>query len=337
MERMEIEAVTYIGLNLCIVVAGLTFLAIRPSAYAFTLAYVLGTGIGSASAIFMMRKEMRGIFRNFSWPLVRPLLATAAPFAASGVMGAFFINTDILVIGAMRSAADVGLYAAAQRIVQLLYLMPSILAVSLFPLMSRLANREDERFGHILERIFHIVYLIAIAIVVGGVIFGYQIITFIFGTGYAAAVPAFQVLLVTILADFPATIRSNVLFAYDRQKKLAVYAVVGGILNVVLDLVLIPRFGIVGSSWATLTAQIVSNTYLWYVMQQANPISVFPGLKRVALAAAGMGIFAWFLGTMGMQIIIAVILSGMFYAGLLLLLREPIFKELKFIFSPTET
>src|SRR5712691_9142536 len=117
-------------MNAAIVVAGFASLALSHSVIAFTFAYTFGTGIGMVATLYALRHELGGIFSNFSKQLTGYIVRSAWPFAVAAVMGTLMLNTDILIIGSLLSITDVGLYSAGQRIVQLLYLLPSVMTTS---------------------------------------------------------------------------------------------------------------------------------------------------------------------------------------------------------------
>ena len=86
----------------------------------------------------------------------------------------------------------------------------------------------------------------------------------------------------------PAAIFANAIFAYDHQKSLIMCSVIGGLGNVLFDLLLIPHWGATGSAVATLLAQIASNSYLWYTMKKLNRFSILPRIRRIFVAGACM-------------------------------------------------
>ncbi len=335
MEKMEWEAMLYMTTNAAIVVLGFIFLKFSPKVALFTLSYALGTGVGLAATIFVLRKHFSGIFSNYSSAWAKSILTSAWPFAISGALGALMINTDILIIGWLRSAQDVGLYSVGQRIVQLLYVLPAVLSTSLFPTLARLAGKDDKKVSLAVERVLSFVYLAAIPMALGSVILGKGIINFVFGSGYADAVSSFQVLGITMLIDFPVAILSGMVFAYNRQKKLMIYSAIGGILNVVLDFILIPKFGIVGSAFATLAAQILSNIYLHWTARRLNNFVVLPHLKKVFFASAVMAVAILSMNFAGWHVLIAVTAGIAVYFGTLFALREPVFEEIRSILQPS--
>ena len=239
------------------------------------------------------------------------------------------INTDIILLGWFRSAEDVGLYSAAQRIVLLLYLVPSVITASVLPTFSRLANKEDEKLRRILELILSFIFLAAIPIAVGGVILGRPIMEFVFGSAYLAGALSFQILLATILIDFPVSVLNNVVFAYNKQKSLLIYSAIGGISNVIFDLLLIPRFGIAGSAWATLFAQLISVIYLRSVVRKANNTRIMRYITKIVIATVIMGVATATANIVGLHVILSVSIGILVYAGALFALKEPLLKEVK--------
>ena len=181
------------------------------------------------------------------------ILKSAWPFAVTSALGILLTNTDILIISWMRTAVDVGVYSAAIRIVQLLYLAPGIIATTTLPVFSRLAKRDPTGFRLALERTVSLVFLISIPISLGGAILSSGIIRLIFGPAYVAGSIAFSILMLSLAFDYSGGIIGNAVFAYDHQKSLIVCSVIGGVGNVVFDLLLIPRWGMDGSAVATLS------------------------------------------------------------------------------------
>ena len=335
-EKMEREATLFIFTNLCIVVAGFVFLAISPTVKSFTYSYALGVGLGSLATFWNLRGYMTGALSNFSKDIVRPIFSAAWPFAISGLLGGLMLNTDILIIGWFRSSADVGFYSAAQRIIQVLYIIPAVLATSALPLFSRLANTDNVKMRLAVRKILSAVLLLALPLVVGGILTATPLIGFLFGSDYLPAVFSFQILSLTIAIDFSAVVLANAIFSYNRQKNLIIYAGIGGVCNVIFDLILIPSFGITGSAVATLLAQLISNTYLWLTMKKINHFTVMPHVLRGVISVAVMGLFTVIALYLELHIMLVILVSAAVYALMLLMLKEPVLMELKSLVVGTE-
>lgn len=330
-ERMEWEAALYLATNAAIVGFGFAFLYSSPSVTSFAYAYAAGTGLGMIATIYVLRKYLSGIFSGFSWRTAKYILFSGWPFALSAIMGVLLVDTSIILVGWFRSAEEVGFLAAAQRMVQLLYLLPGVLGVSLLPIFSRLAGKEDGRLQRGLETALGLVYLAAIPIAIGGALTGKEIMSFLFGSEYLGAAAAFQILLLGILINFPAGILSDVVFIYNKQKRLTLYAMIGGFSNLVLGLLVIPRFGITGSAVVTLIAQLAANIYLWHITKKIVRFTILPRLKKAISAAVLTGILVLALKALSLHIVPVVILAGAAYFALLLIMHEPLIDEVKLL------
>jgi O-antigen/teichoic acid export membrane protein len=297
----------------------------------FTYAYVIGTAIGAVTAIWLLRGRFKNIFAGASARRMMAIIKTAWPFAVTGALGILLTNTDILIISWMRSASEVGIYSAAIRIVQVLYLVPGIIQMSTMPLMARLAKKDNERFRAILERTLALIFLVSIPLSVGGIILGTPIMKLVFGVGYAAGGLALSVLMLNLSFDYAGSVVASGIFAYDHQKNLIISSTIAGVSNVLFDIILIPRWGITGSAFATLIAQVLGNAYLWYAMKKLNPFSVFPRLGRIASAGLTMAVVTMVLYMAGLNIVGNILISAMVYLAVLFLLKEPLLKEIKSI------
>ncbi len=331
LEKMEWEAGFYLLTNILIVIFGFLTLRFYPNVQFFSYAYAAGIGIGAIATLFSLRHYFKKIFSNFKLKLVRSILGASWPFVISSVLGSLMINTDILLIGYFLSAKEVGLYSAADRIVQFLYLLPAILATSVFPTLSRLANKNQERIKGVVEKILSMAYLISLPIVLGGIVLGGDMIRVIFGGAYAGSVLPLRILFATLSINFAAVIMSNIIFAYDRQRDLVKFAALGGLSNVVFDLILIPRFGISGSAVATFFAQVIANIYIWNKARKLVDFSVLPKLKKIVMASAVMAIIIFGLHRVGLNLFVNIGVGMTLYFGLLYLMKESLLKNLRAI------
>lgn len=336
-ERMEWDAGIYLLTNFGVLVFGFIFLGIRRTPGSFTWAYVAADAAGIMLAVFLIRKYFRRVAEHFSARRVKPILSSAWPFAVTGVLSMFLTNADILIISWMRSASDVGIYSAAIRIVQFLYLVPTVFQISTLPLLSRLANPDGAgRFRAFLERTVKVIFLAAVPLAVGGAILGTSIMAFLFGAPYAAGGLAFKLLMVGLLFDFPAVVLSSAVFAYNRQRSLIVTSAIGGAANIAFDLLLIPRFGITGSAVATLIALALSNWYLWRAMKRINYFEALPHLGKILSAGLAMAAVTLAMLWLGLPVLLNIALSGAAYFGMLYALREPLLNEIRGVISPAQ-
>ena len=174
-EKMEWDAITSLIENVAITVLGFWFLAVSPTPMSFTLAYAIGAGIGALAALIVVLPYLLKSLSRFSARFIMPVLNSAWPFAVIGALGVLLTNTDILIISWMRSAAEVGIYSAVIRIVQVIYIVPGIIQTATLPAFSRLAKNNDARFRAAFERTLGFIFLASVPLALGGLILGAQV------------------------------------------------------------------------------------------------------------------------------------------------------------------
>ena len=200
--------------------------------------------------------------------------------------------------------------------------------LSILPIFARTASKDPAKFRTAFERTLGVIFLVSIPISIGGVILGTPIMSLVFGNIYAAGGLAFSILMASLSFDYATSIVANAIFAHDRQKILIVTAAIGGVLNVLFDVLLIPHWGITGSAIATLIAQVISNWYLWRAMKKVSDFTIFPALRKIAIAGICMACFTLTLYALHTNVIINVLVSAGAYGFALYLLHEPLLTEI---------
>ncbi len=327
-EKMQVEAGVLVFTNITIVALGIVSLFIFGSARSLMVAYTIGSGAGFLVTFLILRKYLSKTWRYVDRKLIKRIFSDAWPFALLGLLGIVMMNTDVIMLGWIRGAGEVGLYSAAQKIVQIIYVIPIIVGLALFPVMARLANKKDRKLRKIMEETIASTLMIGLPIMTGGIVLGRSIINLLFGVEYVGATLAFQILLPTILIIFPATIIAYAVFAYNKQRNFIGLLLFGTVANVILNIALIPKYGIEGSAVATIGAQLVANTFIWIKMKKINYFSVLPHIKKIILATSTMTILTFIIQLIGINVAVNMLISILVYFVTLNLLKEPLLKQL---------
>jgi O-antigen/teichoic acid export membrane protein len=264
LEKMEIEAGGSIFANFAITAVGFAALYLYGTSSALAWSYAIGSGLGLVAVAFVLRKHFSHILSHFSRELVRPILETAWPFGLLGIMGAIMINTDIVMIGWLRTAEEVGYYSAAQKLILLAYVLPALLASSTFPVLSRLAASAPEEAKKLLKKSLKLILGTAILTVIFGLILGPWAYEFLFGAEYLPGLNVFKILLFSIILVYPGTLLGNALFAYDDSKYFLKFVITSTLGNALFNLLLIPSYGIEGAAASTIATQLITNSLLYF-------------------------------------------------------------------------
>lgn len=332
-EKMELEAIIKLITNVCITGLGVLFLFLSASPSLLLWAYSIGAGIGLLLSLFVLRSHIASLFSSFRSSLLWTIFIQAWPFALIGFLGALMINIDVLMLGWWRSPEEIGFYAAIQRIIQVLYILPSFLVAALFPTFARLAKSLDDTFVSIAQKALRIIYLFGVPLVIGGVILSHNIVVLLFGQEYIPAVVPFQLLLFSILIMYSSHIVSNAIFAHNKQRYFIGLLLIGIVGDIIANILLIPSYGLIGSAIATLIAQGLAYGFGWMVLKKIRPITLLPLLKKIIPSALGMGLVVYGMNIFGFPLLVSVGGGVVVYLVFLLFLQEPSLQELKALLS----
>jgi len=281
LEKMQIEAGINVFTNIAIVVLGFLALTISPTPRSLAFAYALGSGLGFTAIVIILRHYFKNLLTHFRASLIPLILFSAWPFGLLGIMGALNLNTDIVMIGWLRTPEELGFYSAAQKLIHLLYIFPTLLAASVFPLLTRNASHNPAYAKAVLEKAVALILLIAVPLVLIGLLVSAPLIHLLYGAEYGASLATFRILLITLLIVYPSSIIGNAVFAYDHQKSFVVFVLVSAFGNVLFNALLIPRFGIEGAAISTVITQCITNFLIWRKMKSINNFSVFTRIKSL--------------------------------------------------------
>jgi len=329
-DEMQFEAAVVFVTNVATTIFGFAalFYAVTPLALAAAYAAASVAGTVIAGAILLARHSFH-LIRDFDVSLVKPIVRSAVPIAVGGLAGMFLFNVDVILLGWWRSPEDIGIYAAAQKIVGILPAAALIITTSIFPTLARLVLERDEaRVRMLMERTMRLLFLMLAPLVIGGVILRTPIMEFVFGAAYGAGSTAFALALFSLLGIFPLAILTNFVFAHDAQKKVMLYPLLISALNILLNVLLIPPFGIAGAAFATSLVFIVYIVLMFRFSKRLSNFSVFSGTAKMLAATALMGAFTYLLSLAGVHVLVAIGVSGLFYAAALYCLRDETFLEL---------
>lgn len=249
-QQMHIESRIQLITNTLIVILGIGFMMINPTALSLVLGYALGSSIGCGLAYIAVRHHIPHLQKHFSKTRFKEIFFAAWPFTILAVSNVLIFNTDTLFLGYYGNTTDVGLYGAASRLVQLFYILPALFAVSSFPTLVKRADDWTE-FWSALRKSLLLMISLAIALIIILTTTASFIVPLLFGISFLSAVPILMILSLTYIPIFIGSMLNNAVIAMDLQKKFVIANIAGIIINMTLDIILIPTMGGIGAAIAS--------------------------------------------------------------------------------------
>lgn len=191
------------------------------------------------------------------------LLRQAWPLILSGIVIMMYMRLDQIMIGEIIGDRGVGLYSVSTRFTELWYFIPSVFATSFFPKLIEKFNINKKDYYAVCLKLFKFLFIISFSIAVFFTFFSNFIINFLYGKEYLMSVFALQISIWTGVFVFWGVAAGNMLVIESLNKHNLIKSLQGLLLNVLLNLVLIPKYGINGAAIATLISQFYAS-YLYY-------------------------------------------------------------------------
>jgi O-antigen/teichoic acid export membrane protein len=226
----------------------------------------------------------------------RQLLAASAVLGLALAINQVYLRADTLIVSLYRSYREVGLYAVGYRIADLVVAIPAVLLASVFPVVSRYVAAGDARLPAVIQLVADAFTILGVAIAVGGAILARPIIELAAGAGFAD--PDATTSLALLLAA-GALVSLNGLFGFAliakaRQAQALWLNVSALALNLSLNFLLVPPFGIVAAAATTLAGEVLILGGSFLLMRRHFGFFVhFRVLPRALLAAAAMSAALW--------------------------------------------
>lgn len=261
-------------------------------AFAYAMAFV---GVAAIGIVLLYRGtefSISNLARPVSTERYRELLAFSVPLAASGAINVIAKHSDLILLGIFKSSTQVGRYEVAFRIAIFASLLFTPAIGYLFqPIMSRFhANGDHQRMDDLYTIATRWIVIATFPIFAFFFLFSDQTLGFFFGENYRAGQTALQILLMGFLISLLPGLTGNFLTAVGETKLLMYISAGTMFLNIVINVALIPVYGIVGAAIATATARTFNNTIESYFIYREHGLSPFDR-NYVFPTSLMMGIF----------------------------------------------
>jgi O-antigen/teichoic acid export membrane protein len=225
----------------------------------------------------------------FVW---KKLLRNAFPFAILGVFASIYFNIDVVMLSKMRGDEITGWYNAAYRLITALMFIPSAFIGSVAPVLNRFFVSSKNSMGLTYSKSFKYLFILALPLAVGSTLLADRIIGKIYGPEFIQAALALKVLIWGAAFMFLNNVTCSTMVSLGREKTVTNIVGLGIGLNVLLNILLIPPFGHVGASAATMVTEVWVLVITLYLLQkQFYKLSAIETVLRPSIATAVMALF----------------------------------------------
>jgi O-antigen/teichoic acid export membrane protein len=220
------------------------------------IAAVISVAMASAVMFIGLRRSSVVLRPSARWARSQPLFSAARRILIFTLLGLVLFNFDLLFLRYVKGERDAGYYAAAYALISFAANVIVAYAHSVLPVISR-ADSSDADRQSVYGGSMILAFAVALPVGVGGALVAEPLVDLVFGTGFTPAAAAMSWLLLTIPIAALREMAVMGLLAKSGERALVRVNLYTVVANLVLNVALVPSFGLVGAAWATLITEVV--------------------------------------------------------------------------------
>jgi O-antigen/teichoic acid export membrane protein len=237
----------------------------------------------------------------------RTAIWLSIPLGLTTILNSIYYRLDTILLSLLDLANSivpsisnfqaVGLYSVPYRLIEIIMIFPGLFIVSIFPVMAMQSELGDT-WRTRTQRAYNFLILLAVPLVLFVWLFAAQIIHVLAGNGYEVSADLLKILIVAVAISFLNALLGYLLVARHHEKAILKLAVFTISVNLILNLILIPRFSFYAATWTTILSEALGLAIsLWLVQRHFHFLpSPFIGAKSFFAALIACVPVYWLAG-----------------------------------------
>ncbi len=272
-EEMQYQTITEVIEASVATFLGLYLIYHLPKAYILSFAYVISALCAFIVILPIFKKKFGNVLKlDFNISEWKKILSLAWPITLIWLCFNVLTYTDITFLGFFKLFSQAGYYSASQKIISLLILPANIVITSVFPSITKAAYTDKEKAQRIFNFQNILLSIIILPLVFGGFFLTKGLIYFLYTSSYDPSVLALKILIFVGFFTYFSFVLSNALFIYNYQRKTFWAYFSSALLNIILNSLFIPKWGMYGAGYATLASTIFAFFILYYFSLKFTPL-----------------------------------------------------------------
>jgi len=234
-----------------------------------------------ALCIAYLYQKLGNFYQHFDLHVAKEMLQDSWPLILSALAVALYMRIDQVMIKQMLGDKEVGLYSAAVRLTEVWYFIPVLITSSLFPAIVTAKKANESLYYSRLQKLYDLMALVAITLAIPTTFLSGWVITLLYGNAFTAAGSVLAINVWAGLLVFLGVVNARFILV-EGMNKIMLYMTVSCItLNVIFNLIFIPKYGIIGASIATLLSQCFG--LLFNAIYQPTRIGFYMQIKALMM------------------------------------------------------
>lgn len=283
---------------------------------AMMIAFVIGNFIQLVTTIRLARPYVR-VRPQIDLTVWKDAVVRSWPIGLSIFFNLVYLKSDILFLGWFRSQAEVGLYGAAYKVLDVITALPVMyMGLALPSLVKHWTGGARHDFRSLMQKSFDFFSIIAFPILVGSLVVGVPLLTMVSGEAFVVSGEVLKILMIAGVAVFFGSLTGHAIVALGLQKPMVWGYAITAVVTIIGYILLIPPFGLWGAAWMTVAAEVLIGILTFAVVYHKSRF--FPNLSILFKTIASCAIMYVVLVVLPpMNVLIQITLGGLAYAAAL--------------------
>jgi len=252
-QNLKYEAISIVINQILIVIVGLISVFLKLPLYFLVIALFSGAAFSFFYSLILTKIKLNFKFKfQYDLDIVKLLLKMAIPFALAAIFTRIYTFIDQVLLSILIGDQSVGWYSVAYKITYALQFVPAAFAAAIYPAMSHSFLYDKAKLEQIFEKSMFFLIIISLPIAFGLTALADKIIIGFYGNGYQPSILTLQIFIFAVISIFLSYPVGSLLNACNKQTINTINMGITMVLNIILHIILIPKFHHIGAAIATL-------------------------------------------------------------------------------------
>ncbi len=321
-EKLKYETIVAFINNILLFMLAVAFLAFGYGLIAIAFVFLFSRFVAFFFAITIYKYRVGKIRFHFDYQLCKKISRRALPFAFWSILTVVLYNIDTVLLSYLKGDYLVGIYQPAVKIIGALVVVPLILDSSFLPVLSRLHDQKSH-FEALGKQLNTILFFIGVPLMAGIFVLADKIILFVYGEKFMESAVVLQVFSLILLLRFAIKGHETMLTAIGKQKVIFYIISSATICNIVFNILLIPRFGMMGAAYTAILVNIfVVISYFYISRREQKKFLLDRSVALILLIGFLSGLLIYSLRPLNIFVLITIYAACYIFFTLLFLKKE---------------
>lgn len=318
-QKMEYQSVATILNSVVMLIGTLLVIYLGLDVIAFAFVYLVANAINFI--YILVTYAWKFYLPNIEMDLEfwKSTIKEALPLSITSLFAVLVFRIDSVMLSVMSGMEAVGFYSAAYRLMEALIFFPQVYTTAIFPVFSKLYVSSINPLKGAYIKSFKYLTILSLPIAVGITLLAEPIILLLFKPEYIPSILALQIVVWVLPFIFVNYIQGSLLTAMNRQVTYLKITAASLVLNVGMNLVLIPLYSYLGAAFVTVITEIFSVALGFYVLSKLlAKVKVHEIIFKPGVACLVMALFILLVQT---NLFLEIAISAVIYFVVLIALK----------------